>query len=328
MTRIALITIVIAAACTRGPSERSAEQALAGAACMQDAYGSALGCTANDVGIASATNIRNLDGTPLTSCVEGTTISFLATFLVDTTTATGRYDVGLYFATDGDGNGDGALTGSCDVNTIAPLDPATGLGSPNYVQLDGAPDACGDIDGAHDPQIVTVRVDNVLCTAGAGGMLSLPNCTSWRQAGSNDLCSGPADAFPGAPSKCNCDVGFTVPIAVAPPEASVVKSYVQLLCSTVRYGVNVANNSVTQALQLTALVDSNYGDLMTVHDSVLATTCSSAAIPVGGSYACTFDATFCGGSETDTATATLGDGEGVITRTSNALTVTATASGE
>lgn len=313
---ILALSLAIAACggCTKDTTSE-ATQALAGASCMADAYGGALNCTANDVGIASASNIRGLDGQPLASCIEGTTFSFIADFNVKLT-AQARYDVGLYFATDGDPNADGALTGTCGVNTITPAN------SPNFVQLDAAPDTCGDIDGAHNPQTVTVQVDNVLCKAGAGGLLSLPNCTSWRQSGSNEVCDEAADAFPGSPSKCNCDVGFTVPIAVAPPEAAIVKSHVSLLCSEHRYQVSITNGSLTSPLSLTSLVDSSYGDLLSVHDQVLATTCAPGVLGVGASQTCTFDARFCGPSDTDTATAALVDDHGVtISRTSNTVVV-------
>lgn len=169
---------------------QAASAAIGGGNCMADRYFNATGghltCTANDVRIAKAGNIRGIDGNPLSSCVSGQTFSFIADFTVETT-ATARYDIGLYFATDGDLNKDGALSGTCDVNIITPKDPLTGLGSANFVQLDPAPDLCGDINTANNPQIVTVRVDNVMCQDSDGdGFLNLPNCTSWRQTGAND----------------------------------------------------------------------------------------------------------------------------------------------
>lgn len=327
---IAVLTAVLMS-CTPNAHDKEASQGLSAAdTCMEDVWKQhgntqELGCTANDVGIASATNIRGLDGQPLDSCIEGTTFSFVADFHVQLT-AQERFDIGLYFATDGDPNADGALTGTCGVNTIAPKDPLTGLGSTNFIQIDQAPDTCGDINGSHNPQIVTVQVDNVLCKAGAGGFLSLPNCTSWRQSGSNGVCDEVSDAFPGAPSKCNCDQGFTVGIAVKPPEAAVTKSLVSHLCSTDRRQIVLRNDSVTQSLSVTQLVDSTFGDLFTVHDAVVATTCAPTVLAVGASTTCTFDAAFCGDSETDTATATFDDGQGtVIDRVSNTLTVNVSA---
>lgn len=449
--------IVLVLACSSAETNHQTAQAIAsGATCMQDVWQQhgntqTLGCTANDVSIASATNIRALDGSPLAQCVKGQTFSFIADFNVSLT-AQGRFDIGLYFATDGDANHDGALTGTCGANIIRPKDPLSGLGSIDFIQLDGAPDTCGDIDGAHNPQIVTVEVDNVLCQdSDADGKLNLPNCTSWRQPGSNEVCQSSNDAFPGSPSKCNCDAGFNVPLLVengalavtktasplslpepggeftftvtaqntasftaltiekicddrygtvagsgcpagtlgtvnstdctipqvlapgvtyvcefkanliandptsdtdtvtasgtdanggpvsasasaqvaitdVPPTAIVLKSFGSLLCSTVRYTVEVKNTSPTDALTLAQLIDSSFGDVMTVHDGVLATTCAPTSIPVGANSTCTFDAQFCGGTDTDTVTATLDDGEGnTIKPPSNTLTVNVSA---
>lgn len=324
MKRLIALSVLLAA-CSRETTTTTNHEIGTTGACMEDAAGFELNCTANDVRVAEAFEITTVDGQPLDSCIEGTVFSFRAKFRVDLTAQT-RFDVGMYFGTAGQGN---ARNGTCGVNVISPFDPLTGLGSFNFVQLDGAPDTCGDIDAAHDPQIVAVQIDDVLCTPGADGKLSLPACTSWRQSGANGLCDGTEDAFPGSPSKCNCNDAFTVDIQVRPPEAAVTKTFVALLCSTVRYGVTVQNDSLTQTLTLGALVDSTYGDLFSVHDDVLATTCAPAVLAVGASTSCTFDAQFCGGSETDTITATLDDGSGtVIDRTSNTVTVNVQASAQ
>jgi hypothetical protein len=94
-----------------------------GNVCMQTLFtaggnSQTLGCTANDVRIASAGNVRDpVTDEPITSCIEGSTLNFKADFEVVLTAQT-RYDIGLYFATDGDPNGDGARTGQCAVSTI------------------------------------------------------------------------------------------------------------------------------------------------------------------------------------------------------------------
>jgi hypothetical protein len=194
--------------------------------CMDDIFPGKLQCTAEDVRIAFADNIRDPQSLlPLTECQGGQTFSFIADFTV-VLTAQARYDIGLYFATDGDPNNNGALTGQCAVNIITPKNPnPPGLGSANFVQLDGSPDTCGDIDDDHNPQIVTVQINNVLCQDSDGdGKLNLPNCTSWRQPGANQVCTSPANAFPGSPSKCNCDIAFNIPVDVEPPTISVVKT--------------------------------------------------------------------------------------------------------
>lgn len=435
--------------------------------CIQDVWKSPphsntqnLTCTANDVRVAFADNIRDVNGTALTQCTSGTTFSFIADFHTLLTAQT-RYDIGLYFATDGDPNHNGALTGQCDGNIITSqaIDPAPPmsvmLGSPNFVQYDAAPDKCGDIDSGHNPQVVTVRVDNVSCVDTDGdGKLNLPNCTSWRTSGQNELCQSSFDAFPGAPSKCNCDPNFNIPIFVetgtidvtktvtdpanatlpepggqftyqitvdntatvtsitldkicddkfgqivktaaadacpagsigtidstdcvvpttlaagasyscsfkasafgdpqditdtitvfghdqndkpvqdtataqvhiadAPPVAEVIKSFDSLLCSIVRYGVQVNNKATAESLTLSTLNDSVFGDITTVQDNIVATTCAvPQTIAQSGTYNCTFDAKFCGASHTDTITGMMNDNENnSITQVSNTVIV-------
>jgi len=421
--------------------------------CIQDKADKSLVCTANDVRIASAENIRDLRGNPISSCISGQTFSFIADFRVQTG-ATARYDVGLFFATDGDPNYDGARSGVCGVNRIDPKDTTTGLGSVNYVNLDG--DGCGDINTSHNPQIVSVRVDNVVCQdSDADGLLNLPNCTSWAQ-NSGNICNTADNTVPGSPSKCACDIAFNIAIRVelgtigvtkdaspaslpepggeftftvgatnsaqftsvaldricdnhygtvkkvataadctagslgtinstdcslpqtlgpgdsyscsfkgnvtsnggpltgvtdvvtvfghdsnsppravqgsdsaqvavtdVAPTASVVKTFVDLACADVHYRVRVNSSDYAESLQLTALSDSGFGSLTSVHDNVLSTTCSvPRTIAAGDYYECDFRAHFCGESHTNKVTATLNDVENnVVSPDSNSLQV-------
>jgi hypothetical protein len=112
--------------------------------CMQDASGRKQTCTANDIRLAAAENITidagGCKGNPTD------TVTFSADFLIELT-AQERYDIGVWFATDGDvslnGNPpDGALKGQCTVAT-PPFAP-----DPPYVNLDvdQPTDICGDID--------------------------------------------------------------------------------------------------------------------------------------------------------------------------------------
>ena len=167
--------------------------------CVEDAFGSNTTCTANDVSIANVTNIDILDD----GCqFPGDTVTFAATWDVQST-ATQRYNVGLYFASEGQAS---AENGTCSVSTLAnsPVPP-------NY-NYDG--NACGDISSASvvQPQITMT----VQCLdTDEDNLLNLPYCTSWNQnVGENLSCSGPSDAIPGSPSKCNCQDGFQVPITV------------------------------------------------------------------------------------------------------------------
>jgi hypothetical protein len=125
----------------------------------------------------------------------------------------------------------------------------------------------------------------------------------------------------------------------APSTATVTKGVVSTLaaCATERYSVTVHNSSASgtdENLTLTALNDTFYGDITTLHDHVLATTCAiptgGSSLPVGGSdYTCTFDAQFCSAidtngciSETDTINATLSGDEAADTVTVSTNTIT------
>jgi hypothetical protein len=110
--------------------------------------------------------------------------------------------------TDGDGDqedceidldGDGNFGGACIEVTAGNL-----------------ADTCGDIDQDPNPITHTILDLEIVCVDTDGdGLANLPNCTSWRQPGGNDLCLSPLFAFPGAPSKCRCEsinvTGIPVP---------------------------------------------------------------------------------------------------------------------
>lgn len=129
-----------------------------------------------------------------------------------------------------------------------------------------------------------------------------------------------------------------------PSTATTTKSYVSTtnVCATVEYGVDVKNTSGgDETLTLTALTDDGFGDITTVHGSVLKTTCGvPQTLTQGGvDYTCTFDATFCaapgpligttctpatGIQHTNKVTPTLTGDEGgeTVSNTGGSLTVT------
>lgn len=302
-------------------------QATLAANCIQDQWKAAgnnqkLTCTANDVRVAAASNIRNLAGEPLDTCTAGSTFSFIADFDV-VLGAQERFDIGLYFATDGDqgGAGDGAITGLCSVNIIRPLagNPVP-LGSANFIQLDALAqptDICGDINAANNPQIVTVQVDNVLCQDASNppdGLLDLPNCTSWRQGGANGICLSPTDAFPGSPSKCNCDPEFNIPVMVESGNIEVTKSASPSSLpepgGTFTFTVHIQNQAQFTSVEINRICDSDHGEIVNSTGvncpagsigPISDTTCGDPVWPVtltaddgfpGGTdeYTCTFDA--------------------------------------
>ncbi|MHC4063970.1 MAG: hypothetical protein ACYSUI_05645, partial [Planctomycetota bacterium] len=248
-----------------GGAQPAAAQMQVDNGCMQDVYeeyngGGTLNCTANDVQVASVTNITILDD----GCqFVGDTVTFSADYEIELT-AQARHDIGIYLATDGsdalgivgpgqgnctiltlpipptDLDGTGDNTGPTSAFGYCSSDGGTTMtigtdGLPLPCNTNGAPDCpvgdtceefgiditgpiqdtCGDIDDAPNPIFLTGIVITAVCQDPDGdGRLDLPNCTSWRQPGDNDLCLSPLAAFPGAPSKCSCDPGFDVGICV------------------------------------------------------------------------------------------------------------------
>ncbi|WP_437870099.1 DUF7507 domain-containing protein [Sorangium sp. So ce363] len=298
--------------------------------CMDDLAPFGLTCSANDISIANATNITILDD----GCLfPGDTVDFEATFTVEVT-AKEKFDIGLYFARDGDVNGDGALSGLCSISTL-PISP-----DPPWLDLDhlvgGVQDTCGDIRKPdHSPLFPQITLTDVVCADQDGdGFLNLPNCTSWRQSGSNGLCTSPLQAFPGAPSKCNCDPGFNVPIPVPPATLEVVKTASPTSVSepegTVTFTVSVTNTGTdpNNDVMLNSLVDTVYGDITTPgHDGITSTTCAVPQTLVSGvPYECTFTATVAGnvGAETDVVTASGEDENGNTVTGQDDATVTIT----
>ena len=163
--------------------------------CMEEVYGDKLSCTAKDIKIVAAKNIAILDD----GCkYPGDTVTFSADFQVESV-ATNRFDIGLWFAVDGDQNNDGAKRGKCTAATP-------------YFNVDG--DFCGDIAPGQNPQYPRFTVTTV-CKGNAQGKLLLPYCTSWR-VNDKTVCSSPVQAIPESPSKCLCDQFFFVDIAVPP----------------------------------------------------------------------------------------------------------------
>ena len=298
--------------------------------CMQTNYtnhglSQTLGCTANDVSVARATNIEITAGGSCTgtgankvcTCNEGGNVTFTADYEV-VLTAQARYDIGIYFSADGDPNGDGALTGACKLTTLSASN------STNFINLDPTlkpankaqpNDVCGDIDSAHNPQILhlplTVPCTGVLQPDGTK-KLKLPNCTSWRESGANDTCDEATDAFPGAPSKCNCEPGFTVDIFTETATIEVTKTAspttVPETGGSVTYTVAVKNLSQQATLTLDTLTDDLYGDITTTgHDGITDTTCAVGppAIAAQATYSCTFTVSMPAGDNGGTTTDTV-----------------------
>lgn len=283
--------------------------------CLKDEFGKNVQCSANDVRVAKATNPRNLDGTPITSCNAGSHFSFIADFHL-VTTATARENIGLYFQT---GGGSSALTGTCSDNIISPLhDPGEAstvncgtagygpcLGSAQYHEFDTAlaGDNCGDTTSADGDQVITVEVDDVDCKAAPGtNQLSLPDCTSWQQPGGALLCVSDPNggwpwvpaAIPGAPSKCHCDSGFTVPITVQSASISVTKTPSPTSLpdggGSVDYTVVVTNTSNFGGVTINQICDDQYGNIATAA-GYAGSACPNGTAGTASNVSCSLPAT-------------------------------------
>jgi len=244
----------------------------------------------------------------------GDTTTFSATFVFELS-AQERYDVGAWFETGLDKNHDGALTGSCSIITLPEYGSFTRPdgSSGDYVDLDTAckggscpqpADMCGDINYASNPVYYDMKgpkavADTITaqCVDSDGdGKLNLPNCTSWRQSGANELCSSPSDAFPGSPSKCNCDPNFQVPIDVPAARLKVVKTAkpdaVNEPGGPVQFSIEVTNESPFAKVDITELTDDVYGDITKTNDDITGTECSvpQTDLGPGGKYTCVFTA--------------------------------------
>ena len=304
-----LACLVAASAAAQVTSQQTEYATECMATRAQQDGGYALNCTANDIRIASAEIMPNADGTPVACPYPGAEVTFRARFSVETT-ATERYDIGLWFAEDGDPDNDGALKGTCSASTL-PVGPSP------FINIDGTSqpgDTCGDIKKPGSNPLYPVIEVRATCvdydapgTAGYG-KLDLPYCTSWRQTGSNQLCTTPLQAFPGAPSKCKCDRTFDVPIDVPPAVLRMTKSpspsSVDEPGGDVTFTLEIFNdaidplNAVTLDTLTDTIVDAN-GNAITSLGSLFkgeagaaikSTTCEKGMVIAaqGGSVTCSF----------------------------------------
>jgi len=287
------------------------------------------GCTAGDISLSAITN--QADVSP-SQCTEGETFTLTATFTI-VTTATTRYDIGIYFDIGGDTEGDGAKTGTCSLSTL-PTSP------PPYLDKDG--DFCGDT--VKGTVRATVTIPGVLCADPDGdGLLNLPYCTSWDN-NSNTACTTERGAKPGTTSKCNCQPAFQVPVHVTAGEITATKSADPSLFNESELGTSV-NFTVTvtnigdAAVTLSTIVDDPDKNPATINSTTYTTiltggicpagqqcaSCNTLTVaPSGGTAACTFARTVTGGPgpQTDRACANGTDTNGNPLQGCGEVTVT------
>jgi DNA gyrase inhibitor GyrI len=152
-----------------GPAE-GAIQCTTGACCVDDVNGSVgANCTSNDVTFT----VVGL-GTQSNGCINNSdTLTILMQATVRNTTAQARYDIGLYVATDGDPNNDGAVSGRCYRERLTPASPTSFID-------DGVAPTCLGTDGTLLDLLRTVTGPNAApddngyyLTAETGGSNSL-----------------------------------------------------------------------------------------------------------------------------------------------------------
>ncbi len=300
-----------------------AQPAYSAGTCIQDVWqahgnNNNLTCTANDVQLSAVTNIditagggcQIENGVKVCRCQSPGNVTFTADFSMLLTADT-RYDIGFYIATDGDQTTTGALTGQCAATNV------TATNGANFINLDVPPncsgnacqtgDVCGDITGPantqFNPQIVHFGL-TVPCIADANGKLALPFCTTWRQPGSNQVCTQVSDVYPGSPSKCACGLK-EIDILTEAPTISVTKaaSPTQISEGTptdIVYTVDVTNDGSFVGVTVQKICDDQFGTVKTsggltcpagALGTVKSTTCIVPQdIAAGATYECTFTA--------------------------------------
>lgn len=347
-TAFCLSVLIMIATLPMATTVRAAPQVTGEDVCMETLFQGKLNCTANDVAISGVATDPTTGDYLLTirddGCqYPGDTVDFDAIFEV-VINATERFDIGAYFAIDGDfGEAvpDGALTGACTVATL-PTDDPDGDGLLFGLDLDEAAgqtgDTCGDINKSNNPMFIPVSLTGVKCSDPDGDrQLNLPNCVSWRQKGANEMCTMSDDAYPGAPSKCRCDEAFNVPIEVPPAKLELTKTATVSSIDegqprSVTFNIKVRNPGLDpdNYVLLSTLTDDMFGDLTdTTNPGLNSTTCNKLAgdrLDADGSdeYTCSFTATIVGnkaeGPHKNTATVsgmdmrgnTLGDDDDEI----------------
>jgi hypothetical protein len=114
----------------------------------------------------------------------------------------------------------GTIMGCQNDNTLPCVNDAqcASVGGPCVTLGSGVQDTCGDITtDSRNPIYHTITNMTFLCVDTTGdGELDVAACVSWRQPGNNQLCLSPLYAFPGSPSKCECDTALSLKVPVPP----------------------------------------------------------------------------------------------------------------
>ena len=121
-----------------------------------------------------------------------------------------------------------------------------------------------------------------------------------------------------------------------PPSRTLHPSLTPVLSATcsvdVTYQVVVSNNSTIDTLTVDKLTDDKFGDITTMHDDVISTTCKTGGtIATSGNYTCSFvgriTSNSCDFTHTDTVTGDVTDDDNVSSSPSDSATVTVSTTG-
>ena len=127
------------------------------------------------------------------------------------------------------------------------------------------------------------------------------------------------------------DADVTITNVSATP--SLIKDALSATCSVdVTYQVVVSNNSTIDTLTVDKLTDDKFGDITTMHDDVISTTCKTGGtIATSGNYTCSFvgriTSNSCDFTHTDTVTGDVTDDDNVSSSPSDSATVTVSTTG-
>src|SRR5262249_12798462 len=131
-----------------------------------------------------------------------------------------------------------------------------------------------DDNGVPSTHLVACGADPANCAAGSSTVCTFTRTVSGLDVGDSRIdqaCVSGTDSNGNPVSKC---ATASVSADDVKPTATVTKKFDSNLCTIVRYSVQVDNTDAVESLTLTALTDDTYGDITSVHDNIVATTCA------------------------------------------------------
>lgn len=206
-------------------------------------------------------------------------------------TATSRYDIGIWISTDGDPNGDGSESGQCAAISIAT--GLNGLDDGNY---------CGDVQDTGSPDLTNVSLGTLtfVCTDDdADGFLDVPIITTWSQ-NAGGVCTTATQTVPGSPSKCKNNPTFQIPVPV--PGQIIIEKQTTPDGATESFSFSLEGNSITESF---SLMDNEMRSSGIDGVALLASTytITESAMPAGWSFS-SFNCTSTEGTSTFASTMT------------------------